>query len=387
MMIALSLFATAWFYIRGVRAAWSRAGAGRGVTRRHAALFSIGLVTIAIALLSPLDAMADDLFAAHMTQHVLLAEVAPPFLVFGAPLAAFTWALPAGRRRGVVAFLRRRSRFRALWRTLTAPAVGWIVHLIAIWIWHAPSLYALALRHETIHALEHLSFVGTAVLLWWPIAHPRTARRTAYGAGLGTIFLTTMQTGVLGALITLSHRLLYPLQARGAAQWGLSPMDDQTIAGLIMWVPGGLIYVAAMSVLFLKWLQPPSRVREPVKLAPALAPIALVVLFVQASSCARPTQSAVAGGSVERGKTAVEAMGCGACHTIPGVPNAHGEVGPPLTDIARRSIIAGELANTPENMMRWIENPQAVEPTTAMPNLGVNAQSARDITAYLYTLR
>src|SRR5690348_6005369 len=99
MMIALSLFATAWFYFRGVRAAWSRAGTGRGVTRRHAVLFSIGLMIIAVALLSPLDAMADDLFAAHMTQHVLLTEVAPPFLVFGAPLAAFAWALPTSRRR------------------------------------------------------------------------------------------------------------------------------------------------------------------------------------------------------------------------------------------------------------------------------------------------
>jgi cytochrome c len=89
---------------------------------------------------------------------------------------------------------------------------------------------------------------------------------------------------------------------------------------------------------------------------------------------------------VARGKQAVAAMGCGACHTISGVRDAHGEVGPPLTGVARRSIIAGEVANTPENMIRWIQDPQAIEPNTAMPNLGVNEQSARDIAAYLYTL-
>jgi cytochrome c len=112
-----------------------------------------------------------------------------------------------------------------------------------------------------------------------------------------------------------------------------------------------------------------------------------VLVCVSVASCTRADMSVVAGGDVTRGKQAVEAMGCGACHTIAGTSSAHGEVGPPLTGMARRSIIAGELPNTPENMMRWIEDPQAVEPNTAMPNLGINPQSARDIAAYLYTLR
>lgn len=385
-MIALALLVTTWLYLRGVRAAWSRAGTGRGVTKSQVALFATGLVVIAAALLSPLDGMADGSFAAHMTQHVLLAELAPPFLVFGAPLAAFAWAIPARRRRTVVAFLQRRSWLRTFWRALTAPALGWILHLMAIWLWHAPPLYQLALRHELVHAMEHLSFIATAVLVWWPIAHPRVARRSAYAAGLGTVFLTAMQTGVLGALITLSHHLLYPLQARGTTQWGLSPMDDQTLAGLIMWVPGGLIYVAAMSVLFLKWLQPANGGAARVKLAPSLAAVVVVLLALPATACSRPNENVVPGGSVERGKVAVEAMGCGACHAIPGIRNADGMVGPPLTNIASRSILAGELANTPENMIRWIQNPQAIEPNTAMPNLGMSSQSARDITAFLYTL-
>lgn len=375
-MIALMLLAATCCYAIGVRAAWRRAGVGRSISARQAAMFGIGIIVTAVALLSPLDAMADDLFSAHMTQHVLLAAVVPPFLVFGAPFTAFIWALPAGRRRRVVAWLHRRRALRAAWLAITAPAIGWFIHLIAMWTWHAPSLYQLALRSEWIHAAEHASFVGTAMLVWWPIAHPRTARRTAYALGIGTLFLTAMQTGVLGALITLSHHLLYPAQGAGAARWGLTAMEDQTLAGLIMWVPGGLIYVAAMSVLFVKWLEPRRVVSR----------VALAAVVVTAS-CAQPARSVVPGGDVTRGKQAVEAMGCGACHTIAGVGPAHGEVGPPLTGIARRSLIAGALPNTPENMMRWIEDPPSIEPNTAMPNLGVTPQSARDITAYLYTLR
>ena len=103
--------------------------------------------------------------------------------------------------------------------------------------------------------------------------------------------------------------------------------------------------------------------------------------------CTRPEGTLVPGGDVARGKRLIESTGCGACHTIAGIRSAHGEVGPPLTGMARRSFIGGELANTPANMVRWIEDPQTVEPNTAMPNLGLGEQSARDIAAYLYTLR
>jgi putative membrane protein len=396
MMSTILLAVAGLCYARGVRAAWRQAGAGRGIRVRQVMCFAVGLAVAGAALSPPFDAVADDLFAAHMTEHVLLAAVAPPLLLFGAPLAVFAWALPSGRRRNVVGFVKRRTMLRRCWLWITAPAVGWLLHLVAMWTWHLPSLYELALRNEAVHAAEHVSFAGTAVLLWWPIAYPRIARRAAYAVGMGALFLTAMQTGVLGALITLSRHVLYPSQTAGAARWGLTPMEDQTLAGLIMWVPGGLIYVATMSLLFVKWLEPrrPRRATRPEHAVhllraqhdtPVVMAFAAVLVF--SSGCRATDTSAVPGGSVARGRQAVEAMGCGACHTISGIPNAHGEVGPPLTGVARRSIIAGELANTPENMMRWIEDPQAVEPRTAMPNLGVTQQSARDIAAYLYTLR
>jgi len=112
-----------------------------------------------------------------------------------------------------------------------------------------------------------------------------------------------------------------------------------------------------------------------------------LVLIVAAAGCRAAEGSVIPGASVARGKQSVAGFGCGSCHEISGIRGAHGKVGPPLTDIATRSIIAGELANTPENMVRWIRDPQAVEPNTAMPNLGVAEQTARDMVAYLYTLR
>jgi len=114
--------------------------------------------------------------------------------------------------------------------------------------------------------------------------------------------------------------------------------------------------------------------------------VACAAALLGLTACASDNPSPVPGGDVDRGRAAIQAVGCGACHVIGGVPNANGLVAPPLTNVAQRSIIAGELPNTPENMMRWIQDPQAVEPNTAMPNLGIDARTARDITAYLYAL-
>ena len=112
-----------------------------------------------------------------------------------------------------------------------------------------------------------------------------------------------------------------------------------------------------------------------------------LVLIVAAAGCRPAEGSVIPGASVDRGKQSLAGFGCGSCHEISGVRAAHGKIGPPLTGVATRAIIAGELANTPENMVRWIRDPQAVEPNTAMPNLGVTEQTARDMVAYLYTLR
>lgn len=111
------------------------------------------------------------------------------------------------------------------------------------------------------------------------------------------------------------------------------------------------------------------------------------ILTVIAVGCSSAGAAPIAGGNADRGKNTIAVMGCGSCHHIPGVAGAVGLVGPPLDNVAQRGMIAGELPNTPENMVRWIRDPQSVEPNTAMPNLGVDEQSARDIVTYLYSIR
>ncbi|HEX7020357.1 MAG TPA: c-type cytochrome [Gemmatimonadaceae bacterium] len=109
--------------------------------------------------------------------------------------------------------------------------------------------------------------------------------------------------------------------------------------------------------------------------------------LLAAMSCSRANASVIAGGNRERGRTSLAAMGCGSCHDIDGVTGAHGRVGPPLDGVGTRSMLAGEIPNTPDNMVRWIQHPDSIEPNTAMPDLHVGPQVARDMVAYLYTLR
>ena len=376
------ILALATAYGIGVGAAWRSAGPGRGVTRSNVGWFAAAVAVLAIAVGPPLDGLADGSFAAHMTQHLLLAAVVPPLLVLGAPEVALLWVLPRSARRRLARSAVRVSRVRTSWNAITHPITAWSLHLAAIWVWHAPRLFELALQHESVHVIEHLSFLGTGVLLWWRIVHAHGRRRAAYGVGIVTLFATAMQTGVLGALLTFSHRVLYPVQSAKLAYWAASALEDQQLAGLIMWVVGGLLYVVAMSALFVAWLEP--RRRRTVR---AIVAASAVGTAAGVGGCGRAQATPVPGGDAARGKQAIATIGCGACHVIGGVPGAHGEVGPPLDGIAQRAIVGGALANTPDNMVLWIEDPPAIEPNTAMPNLGVSPQTARDIAAYLYTLK
>ncbi|HEY9226146.1 MAG TPA: cytochrome c oxidase assembly protein [Gemmatimonadaceae bacterium] len=246
-------------YAGGTCVAWRHAGRGRSVRRWQVWCFAGGLLTLVIALASPLDAAADRLFSAHMAQHVLLAIVAPPLLVAGAPLTAALWLLPLESRKDLVQWIRQFEWLAALWPLLTAPLIAWALHAIAMWAWHVPRLYTLALNNPLAHVAEHLSFVGTAGLMWWGFLYPRRSRRAAYALGIGALFLTMLHSGALGALLTLSHRVWFPVHAAGAASFGITPLDDQRLAGLIMWVPGGLLDLAAMSVLFLAWMRTAER--------------------------------------------------------------------------------------------------------------------------------
>lgn len=253
--IALPILITALVYARGVRILEHRASRARPRLHRSALLFSLGLASLVLALLSPLDEVADALFSAHMVQHLILILVAAPLCVAAAPIVPLLWGLPAPVRRAVGALWRRPGAVRRGWGTLTSPGIVFTLHTGAIWFWHFPGPYQAALQNEGIHALEHLSFFGTALLFWWLVIQPIGHRRLAYGAALLFVGGTLVQGGALGALLMFSPVPWYPAHAAGAHAWGMSLMDDQQLAGLIMWIPAGFAYVGTACALFVAWMR------------------------------------------------------------------------------------------------------------------------------------
>jgi putative membrane protein len=244
--VLVGLAVSGWLYARGVRALWRAAGAGRGVPSWRVACFAGGILVLALALLSPIDSVASALFAVHMIQHMLLVVVAAPLLVLGDPGTAALWALDLDARRGVGAWWRTQRVLPAIWDVLRRPLVAFTLHVAALWLWHVPVLYDAALRRESVHVAEHASFVFTALLFWYPIADAHPRRR--FGIGIATLYLFTagLQCTLLGALITFARHPWYFGHYATTAAWGLTPLEDQQLAGLVMWIPAGLVYLVAL---------------------------------------------------------------------------------------------------------------------------------------------
>jgi putative membrane protein len=240
--VVVALDLVAWRYLVGVHRAWAVAGTGRLVRWIEVARFVLGLLTVAAALLSPLDGAAGTSLTAHMVQHVLLLCVAPPLLVLGAPVPALLWSLPdrgrtAGRRvwRRVV-----RSRRGAGWLWWMAAALG--VQTVAMWAWHAPLLYDAAVRHEAVHVAEHLTYVGAGCLFWWTVTAGPHRRHGA--AALGVI-IGALPGTALGAALTFASRPWYP---------PYPSLSDQQMAGVVMWAFAGTAYIVAAGVLIGAWM-------------------------------------------------------------------------------------------------------------------------------------
>lgn len=233
-------------YARGLAALWGRAGRGRGVLRREALAFAAGTAVLGVALLSPLAAAAGTLLCAHMVQHVLLIAVAPPLILLGRPDAALAFALPASARPRLSGGPWFRAVLNGL-RRLARPLPAALLNGVAIWVWHAPGPFQAALESPALHDLEHFSFFASGLLFWQSVLVALRSPSTLIAAILATL-ATLIQGGFLGALITLTGRPLYPVY--GAAElWGLTPLQDQQLAGLFMWVPAGGIYLVAALIL------------------------------------------------------------------------------------------------------------------------------------------
>ena len=249
----LSLGLAGWLYARGVHRLWRAATPNAGITRLQVSAFAIGWLVLVIALLSPLDAMGGALFSAHMVQHELLMIVAAPLLVLGHPLGPWIWSLPVAWRK-LAADLCRESGVRAAVRLLTRPLVASSLSVLALWIWHVPALFDAALRSEWLHALQHASFFVSSLLFWWAVLQRRRAGSN-YALGVFYVFAAGMQSSLLGALLAFANTAWYQPYAMTTQHWTLTPLEDQQLGGLIMWIPGGFVYLAIALVLTGAWMR------------------------------------------------------------------------------------------------------------------------------------
>jgi putative membrane protein len=252
--LLLGLFLAAWAYRRG-RIDGRR---GRGDVWR-ARCFAAALVAVGIALVSPLDALSLALASAHMVQHVLLLLVAAPLLAVSAPFPELLRGSPLVLRRATGRLRRSLGLMRGNLRWLRHPTTVWLLSAGAVWFWHAAVPYDAAVDSELLHAFEHASFIATAFLFWRVVIGARVADRVPPGFGVVLVFAMAMQSVFLSALLTFARTPWYARYAVTAPRWGIEPLADQQLAGVIMWIPAGVAYVAAGLTILVVWLRTSER--------------------------------------------------------------------------------------------------------------------------------
>ena len=210
--------------------------------RRQVAAFAAAMLVMFAALNGPLHDLSDNsLFSAHMVQHLGLTLVFTPLLLYGTP----AWVLrPLVRPRWVMAVA----------RVLTRPLVAGGIFSAVMALWHFPVFYEAALRHHNLHIVQHLIFIATSVLLWWPVLSPvPELPRASYPGQVIYLFAIGLPMSAVGAFATLAEHPLYPFYAAAPRVWGLSALDDQRYGGLIMWVGGTLVLWIAATVVWFRW--------------------------------------------------------------------------------------------------------------------------------------
>jgi putative membrane protein len=209
------------------------------------------------SVLPPLDALAVELFSVHMLQHELMMLIGAPLVTLGRPLPVWLAAL-SGSPHAAAARTLQWTPVSGGWRLLTTPVVACALHGLAIWLWHLPRLYDAAVANEAIHALQHAMFIGTSLLLWWGLLYGRYGR-AGYGAAVFYLFATAVHTGILGAMLTFARVPMYDVYASPAAMRGIDALGDQQVAGLVMWVPAGLVLTLAALAFLAAWLSASER--------------------------------------------------------------------------------------------------------------------------------
>jgi cytochrome c oxidase assembly factor CtaG len=213
-----------------------------------------GFAILFTALAGPFDGFAGEAFWLHMVQHLLISLVAAPLLLLASPMPAYLWALPETARLGAGELLRSTGLFRRVLGYLTWPRATVTLFVGTLYLWHMPATFNAALENAGVHYLQHFSFFLTAVLFWWPIIGPAPVRsKLSYPQRMMYLLLVVTPTALLGSIITLSRSVIFDSYIGTPEHWGMTALEDQTMAGLIMWVPGNALYLAALTAIFFTW--------------------------------------------------------------------------------------------------------------------------------------
>jgi cytochrome c oxidase assembly factor CtaG len=240
-LVIVALVAYGWVYTARWRTSRAQGGP-RAASGTRLALWWAGIAGLFVALISPIDRIGEQLATAHMIQHLLLADLVP---------IAFTLALTKHILRPVTRHVHRIEKAAG---PFGHPAFGVVAYVGAMWFWHIPALYNAALEHSGIHVLEHLSFAAAGLLYWWHLLSPIRSRMRL--AGMGPILYmasTKLLVGFLGILLAFSPELLYAYDWQGT-KWGLTPLDDQHVAGLVMALEQSIVMGIALAYLFFRML-------------------------------------------------------------------------------------------------------------------------------------
>ncbi|OIQ73312.1 cytochrome c oxidase caa3 assembly factor (Caa3_CtaG) [mine drainage metagenome] len=232
----------------------------RVVSWEQCAAFALGMLALVAALMSPLDVLAESLFSAHMTQHLMLMLVAPPLLILGRIEIVLLWTFSLPVRRLIGRSWRKATWLRSALNLLMRPVAVWLLASATMWFWHIPGPYAWAFYNPGIHILEHLSFFLTSLAFWALVMQPFRRDKRGHGTALVLLATFALESTILGALLAFAVYPLYTEHAISTSRHvphfltGISPLQDQQLAGLIMWVPASLIQLVALGAVFVDWL-------------------------------------------------------------------------------------------------------------------------------------
>lgn len=254
--VMATLYLVGWRRLRAAARARA-AAAGRSPQFSLAAGWKLatywgGLLTLAVALMSPVDILGSQLLFIHMIQHLLLTMVAVPLLLIGNPFPVLVWGLPKSARHQASGLLNGRSAFRQALAKITSPGIVWLLYVTVLVGWHDPGLYQWALRNPFVHDVEHISFFATTMLLWWHIlgVAPRFHRSMTVGLRIVYTISVVPVSVIVGVVIAFATTPIYPYYAAAPRLMNLSVIEDQIIAGILMWIPGSeMFFWVALLVL------------------------------------------------------------------------------------------------------------------------------------------